>query len=66
MKGQIEERQHRIVDLVRVERHPRPVPDLLELRWRSWPHAYREPKPTVVEIVGEEEVSTPSERTVAP
>src|SRR3954468_18618612 len=40
MAGQIEERQHRFVDLVRVERHPRTVPDLRELRWGSWPHAY--------------------------
>src|SRR6185436_11855162 len=40
VKGQKEERQHRIADLVRVERHPRTVPDLLELRWGSWPHAY--------------------------
>src|SRR3954454_2585894 len=40
VKGQIEERQHRVVNLVRVERHPRTVPELLELRWRSWPHAY--------------------------
>src|SRR4051794_31629315 len=37
VKGQKEERQHRVVDLVRVERHPRTVPDLLELRWGSWP-----------------------------
>src|SRR3954471_528094 len=40
VKRQKEERQHRIVDLVRVERHPRTLPDLRELRWRSWPHAY--------------------------
>src|SRR3954454_5542731 len=39
VKGQIEERQHRVIDLVRVERHPRTVPELLELRWGSWPHA---------------------------
>src|SRR3954454_20995376 len=43
VKGQIEERQHRVIDLVRVERHPRTVPELLELRWGSWPHAYPAP-----------------------
>src|SRR4051794_30797015 len=40
MAGQKEERQHRVVDLVRVERHPRTLPDLRKLRWGSWPHAY--------------------------
>src|SRR3954466_15759594 len=40
VKGQIEERQHRVIDLVRVERHPRTLPDLRKLRWGSWPHAY--------------------------
>src|SRR3954447_13094750 len=40
VKGQKEERQHRIVDLVRVERHPPTLPVSFELRWRSWPYAY--------------------------
>src|SRR3954463_15098721 len=37
MAGQKEERQHRVVDLVRVERHPPTLPDLRKLRWGSWP-----------------------------
>src|SRR3954465_1867450 len=40
VKGQKEERQHRVVDLVRVERHPPTLPVSLDLRWRSWPYAY--------------------------
>src|SRR3954454_10535979 len=32
MTGQKEKRQHRVVDLVRVERHPRTVPVLFDLR----------------------------------
>ena len=40
MAGQKEERQHRFVDLVRVERHPPTLPVSLDLRWGSWPHAY--------------------------
>src|SRR4051794_8792724 len=40
VKGQKEERQHRFVDLVRVERHPATLPVSFGLRWGSWPHAY--------------------------
>src|SRR5215217_6625929 len=40
VKGQKEERQHRFVNLVRVERHPPTLPVSFELRWGSWPHAY--------------------------
>src|SRR3712207_3600176 len=36
MAGQKEERQHRFVDLVRVESHPPTLPVSLDLRWRSW------------------------------
>src|SRR3954452_15110638 len=45
MAGQKEERQHRFVDLVLVERHPPTVPVSFELRWGSWPHAYGAPAP---------------------
>src|SRR4051812_37651507 len=40
VKSQKEVRQHRVVDLVRVERHPPTLPVSFELRWRSWPHAH--------------------------